>query len=194
MWWFFLCLIIKTRFFKGRFPKYDNEIAIGAKYAKEKGFEIGNEIEIALNGNTQKYLISGFTQISNNLGRDCLLTRQGYERLGTLQSVTYYINLVEGTDIDAFNEEMKGKDRKWKWFVAGCQYDSPKLSGESNQGKGACNMTETRRMEDLSVAYLSAIAAQASVDFETLPWWALLKLLYFYQRYEKVFTNLYLIP
>ena len=29
-------------------------------------------------------------------------------------------------------------------------------------------MTETRRMEDVSVAYLSAIAAQASVDFETL--------------------------
>lgn len=28
-------------------------------------------------------------------------------------------------------------------------------------------MTETRRMEDLSIAYLSAIAAQASVDFET---------------------------
>ena len=94
--------------FKGRFPKYDNEIAIGAKYAKEKGFEIGNEIEIAINGNTQKYLISGFTQISNNLGRDCLLTRKGYERLGTLQNVTYYIKLAEGTDIDAFNEEMKG--------------------------------------------------------------------------------------
>ena len=29
-------------------------------------------------------------------------------------------------------------------------------------------MTETRRKEDLSVAYLSAIAAQTSVDFETL--------------------------
>lgn len=94
--------------FKGRFPKYDNEIAIAAKYAKEKGFAIGNEIEITANGKTEKYLISGFTQITNNLGRDCLLTRQGYERLGTLQSVTYYINLAEGTDIDAFNEEMKG--------------------------------------------------------------------------------------
>ncbi|MDE7439794.1 MAG: ABC transporter permease [Clostridia bacterium] len=93
--------------FKGRFPKYDNEIAIGAKYAKEKGFEVGNEIEIAINGNTQKYLISGFTQISNNLGRDCLLTRQGFERLGTLQNVTYYINLTEDTAIDAFNEEIK---------------------------------------------------------------------------------------
>ena len=95
--------------FKGRFPKFDNEIAIATKYAKEKGFAIGNEIEITANGKTEKYLISGFTQITNNLGRDCLLTRQGYERLGELTSVTYYINLVEGTDIDAFNEEMKGK-------------------------------------------------------------------------------------
>ena len=97
----------QSTIFKGRFPKYDNEIAIGAKYAREKGFEIGNEIEIAINGNTQKYLISGFTQISNNLGRDCLLTRKGFERLGTLQNVTYYIELAEGTDIFAFNEEMK---------------------------------------------------------------------------------------
>ena len=92
--------------FKGRFPKYDNEIAIGAKYAKEKGFEVGNEIEIALNGNTQKYLICGLTQISNNLGRDCLLTRTGFEHLGKLQNVTYYIELAEGTDIFAFNEEI----------------------------------------------------------------------------------------
>ena len=93
--------------YKGRFPKYDNEIAIGAKYAKERGFEVGNEIEITANGNTQKYLISGFTQISNNLGRDCLLTRTSFERLGTLQNVTYYINLTDGTDTDALNVVMK---------------------------------------------------------------------------------------
>lgn len=93
--------------FKGRFPKYDNEIAIAAKYAKEKGFSIGNEIEITANGKTEKYLISGFTQITNNLGRDCLLTRQGYERMGALSNVSYYINLAEGTDIDAFNAEIE---------------------------------------------------------------------------------------
>ena len=93
--------------FKGRFPKYDNEIAIAAKYANEKGLAIGNEIEITANGTTQTYLISGFTQITNNLGRDCLLTRQGYERLGKLANVTYYINLSDGTDIGTFNEEMK---------------------------------------------------------------------------------------
>ncbi len=91
----------------GRFPKYDNEIAIGAKYASEKGFDVGNEIEITANGKTEKYLISGLTQIANYLGRDALLTRSGYERLGTLSNTSYYINLTEETDIDAFNAEMK---------------------------------------------------------------------------------------
>lgn len=95
--------------FEGRFPKYENEIAIAAKYAKENGFKIGDEIEVTANGKQERYLICGFTQISNNLGRDCLLTRGGYERLGTLTSASYYINLTEGTDIDAFNLEMEEK-------------------------------------------------------------------------------------
>ncbi len=96
--------------FKGRFPKYDNEIAIAAKYAKSNGFKVGDEIEITVNGKTEKYLISGFTQITNNLGRDCLLTRQGYERLGELSTLTYYLNLADGVDVNAFNEEYKVKD------------------------------------------------------------------------------------
>ncbi|MDE7400457.1 MAG: ABC transporter permease [Clostridia bacterium] len=95
--------------YDGRFPKYENEIAIGAKYAKEKGLKIGNEIEITANGKTEKYLICGLTQVTNYLGRDGLLTRAGYERLGTLTDTSYYINLADGTDIDAFNAEMKEK-------------------------------------------------------------------------------------
>ena len=95
--------------FEGRFPKYDNEIAIAAKYAKENGFQIGDEIEITANGKQENYLICGFTQISNNLGRDCLLTRAGYERLGTLTNTSYYINLSDEAGIDAFNLEMKEK-------------------------------------------------------------------------------------
>lgn len=95
--------------FEGRFPKYENEIAIAAKYAKENGFKVGDEIEIAANGKQKAYLICGFTQISNNLGRDCLFTREGYEQLGTLTHTSYYINLTEETDIDAFNLEIKEK-------------------------------------------------------------------------------------
>lgn len=91
---------------EGRYPKYDNEMAVAAKYAKEKNLKIGDEITLTAEGNEARYIITGFTQISNNLGKDCLLTRSGYERMGGLQNVSYYINMAEDVDIDAFNEEI----------------------------------------------------------------------------------------
>lgn len=94
---------------EGRFPKYENETAVAAKYAKENGLKIGDEITLAAEGKEAKYLISGYTQTSNNLGKDCLLTRAGYERLGKTDQYSYYLNLAPGVDIDAFNEEI-GKE------------------------------------------------------------------------------------
>lgn len=93
--------------FEGRFPKFDNEIAVAAKYAKERGLEIGSEITVTADGKQAPYLITGFTQTSNNLGKDCLLTREGYERLGRLKNASYYLNLTEDSDIDAFHVEVK---------------------------------------------------------------------------------------
>lgn len=93
--------------YEGRFPKYDNEIAIAAKYADENGLKIGDEIDMSVNGKQEKYLICGFTQMSDHLGKDCLLTRAGYERLETLTNPSYHINLTSETDIDAFNLEME---------------------------------------------------------------------------------------
>lgn len=95
--------------FEGRFPKYDNEIAIAAKYAKQNGLRIGDEIEITANGKQERYLICGFTQISNNLGKDCLFTRTGYQRIETLTNTSYYLVLTDETDIDAFNLEIEKK-------------------------------------------------------------------------------------
>lgn len=94
--------------FRGRFPKYDNEVALAAKYAGERKLKIGDEIILTADGREAAYLITGFTQYSNNLGKDCLLTRAGYERMGRLLHVSYYINMVEGADVDEFNERMSG--------------------------------------------------------------------------------------
>lgn len=93
--------------FEGRFPKYHNEIAIAAKYAREQKLQIGEEITVTADGKKAAYIISGFTQISNNLGKDCLFTRAGYERLGELRNLSYYLNLAGRTDIDAFNSKVK---------------------------------------------------------------------------------------
>lgn len=94
---------------EGRFPKYENETAIAVKYAGEKGLKVGDEITFTAEGKEAEYIISGFTQISNNLGKDCLLTRAGYEQMGEFQNADYYINLTEGTDIDAFNEKVSSR-------------------------------------------------------------------------------------
>lgn len=80
--------------FDGRFPKFDNEVAVAAKYAREQGLAIGDEMELTSNSREASYLITGFTQITNNLGKDCLLTRAGYERLGALANTSYYLHLL----------------------------------------------------------------------------------------------------
>lgn len=91
---------------EGRYPRYDNEMAIAAKYAKENDLKIGDEITLTAEGKEVTYIITGFTQLGNFLGKDCLMTRSGYERMGTFQHVSYYLNMADGVDIDAFNEEM----------------------------------------------------------------------------------------
>lgn len=91
---------------EGRFPKFDNEIAVAVKYAREKNLKIGEEISIAAGAKEEKYIISGFTQISNNLGKDCLMTREGFERISKFTNASYYINVKDGTDIDEFNKDI----------------------------------------------------------------------------------------
>lgn len=92
----------KTVVYEGRFPEYDNEVAIAGKYAKATDLKIGGEVRLSANGGEIAYLITGFTQVTNNLGKDCLLTRAGYERMGELTNVSYYIDLIGDADIDEF--------------------------------------------------------------------------------------------
>lgn len=91
---------------EGRFPEFDNEAAVAAKYARDHGYGIGDEIRLNLGEREADYIISGFTQISNNLGKDCLLTQEGFERLGRLSDLSYYINLSKDAKADDFNQEI----------------------------------------------------------------------------------------
>lgn len=90
----------------GRLPIYDNEVVIAAKYAGENKLKIGDEIVLKAENGKQTYLIVGYCQISDFLGKDCMLTREGYEKIGGLQNVSYYLNLAADTDIDEFNEQV----------------------------------------------------------------------------------------
>lgn len=94
---------------EGRFPQYGNEFAVAAKYAKDNGIRVGDELSLKVGNTTEKYIVSGFIQNANNLGKDCIMTREGYEKLTSLPNVTYYIDLAEGNDVDDFNSELSDR-------------------------------------------------------------------------------------
>ena len=94
---------------EGRYPRYGNEISIAAKYAKDNDIKIGDEIALKVGNSEEKYIVSGYTQNSNNLGKDCIMTREGYEKLSSLHDVTYYINFAEDIDIDDFSAELSDR-------------------------------------------------------------------------------------
>lgn len=91
---------------EGRFPKYNNEVATGARYAKDKGIKIGEEITLEAYGKKAVYIVTGFTQNSNFLGKDCMMTRDGYKRMAEPKGASYYLDIKDGVDIDKFNEEI----------------------------------------------------------------------------------------
>lgn len=91
---------------EGRFPKYNNEVVLGARYAKEKGIKTGEEITLTAYGKEAVYLVTGFTQNTNFLGKDCMMTRDGYKRIAEPKGASYYLNIKDGVDIDKFNEEI----------------------------------------------------------------------------------------
>ena len=76
--------------YKGRFPKYDNEIVVSGKYAKRYNLNIGDDIKIQYGGNSYTYLISGLCQTTNNDGRECLLTVDAFSHLSSVSNFPGY--------------------------------------------------------------------------------------------------------
>ena len=91
---------------EGRFPKYENEAALGAKYAKDNGLKIGDEITLSYEGKSYAYLITGYTQYSNSLGADCFLTNEGFDKIADSYTISNFIDLKDGTDINDFDKEI----------------------------------------------------------------------------------------
>ena len=55
--------------YKGSLPKYDNEIALSGKYARDNGFKIGDEIKLTYADKSYSYVITGFVQSTDEAGR-----------------------------------------------------------------------------------------------------------------------------
>lgn len=96
--------------YKGRLPKYDNEIAISGKYCKKYNYNIGDEIEIGRGDIKEKFLITGFVQTTNNNGQEAVILSDGIEKIvGTTYDKLYYFDTEDSTNVNECIEKVKNE-------------------------------------------------------------------------------------
>lgn len=101
--------------YKGRLPKFDNEIAISGKYAKEYGYEIGETINLVAGSMDYDYLITGYIQTVNNSGKESILTREGIHHIydeSQIDEYSYYMFDIKNStkkNVDEYIENIKNE-------------------------------------------------------------------------------------
>lgn len=91
---------------EGRMPIYDNEASITEIVADELGKKIGDTVIIGSGENAKEFIISGYHQAMNDLGRTFLITAEGLYRVNGAKPVCY----VELSDISLADKLSKALD------------------------------------------------------------------------------------
>lgn len=94
--------------YEGRFPKHDNETALGGLLAGKLDKKPGNTIVMQRGAYQAEYLITGLVQGSNYMGHDAALTDAGYRHLAPeYQPTVLAVYLKDGQNTEKFMEHMK---------------------------------------------------------------------------------------
>lgn len=91
---------------EGRMPIYDNEASITEIVAAELGKKIGDTVIIGSGENAKEFIITGYHQSMNDLGRTFLITAEGLYRVNGAKPVCY----VEMSDISLTDKLSKALD------------------------------------------------------------------------------------
>lgn len=120
--------------YEGRFPEWDNEIAMPELLADELGKKMGDIVKVRVGGVTQDYIICGFYSTTNNGGHVCSLTLDGYQRLNpNYKRNSIYIYLSDGTTVEECRrllEDKFGVVNVYKEANAGDPYAQAKARAE----------------------------------------------------------------
>lgn len=96
--------------YEGRYPKYDNEVAINGSMAERFGKIVGDTIAIRMENQTVEYLITGLIQSSNYMGMDLSITLEGIQRMmPDYKYQNVYVYLEEGKEVGLFINEITAK-------------------------------------------------------------------------------------
>ena len=93
---------------EGRWPKYENEVAVGTMLANNMEIEIGDSVTVKNGEDSASFIVTGFVQTFNNMGQMSYLTEEGYGRVGgSMPTGAIMIFLKKGYTFDDLNKEFK---------------------------------------------------------------------------------------
>lgn len=95
--------------YEGRFPKYDNEIAISWAVAKLLDKTIGDTVTVEAGGASYSYLVTGLSQSISNMGQAVYLTMPGIRLLIPDYEGLFIQVYLDGVANEQFINEVKGQ-------------------------------------------------------------------------------------
>ena len=99
--------------YEGRSCFYDNEIVITEYMTENYGIELGDEVTISLDGKSADYIVSGYYQCTNDVGKNITMSLDGYYRLvGEPEEgarLNYVYDLEDDDLADEIYEEITAK-------------------------------------------------------------------------------------
>lgn len=99
--------------YSGRTCTYDNEILITEYMTENYGIEIGDKVTIGLDGNSADYIVTGYYQCTNDMGKNITMSLEGYYRMagkpGEDSRNNYYYHLEEDEFCDEIYAEITAK-------------------------------------------------------------------------------------
>ena len=91
---------------EGRWPLYENEVALGTSAMTQLGVKVGDTVIVRNGEEEASYLITGMMQTFNNMGMMGYISADGFERIGVLPNqVTFVIDLKDGYTYEDLKKE-----------------------------------------------------------------------------------------
>lgn len=76
--------------YKGRLPKYDNEVAVSGGFAADYGLVVGDALTLDYGDKSYEYLITGLIQTCNNYGRELVMSEDAAMQVLDLSTAPGY--------------------------------------------------------------------------------------------------------
>lgn len=121
---------IKDRSLYGRRPVRENEIGIGLALSREYGLNVGDQIELMVNGETKQYIITGIFQTLSNYGKIIRMVTDDLDQFVRPNGAygDYMLVLANGIDKWEYAEELAGR------YEGNFSFIASKSNGENITG------------------------------------------------------------